>query len=66
MDDLILYIMQLPETSEMRHLSECFNVYTKAFQNMFAVGGTEWLQESWKEALCQEERKERKTESLEM
>lgn len=37
----ILYIMRLPGTGEMRYLSECFNIYTKVFQNVFAVGGME-------------------------
>lgn len=39
MSDLILYMMQLPGTGEMKHLSECLNIYTKVFQHVFAVGG---------------------------
>lgn len=27
-------------------MSECFNIYTKVFQNVFATGGAEWLKES--------------------
>lgn len=59
MNDLILYMMQLPGTGEMRHLSECLNIYTKVFQHVFAVGGNA-IKDSLETSLLSEgkERKE--------
>lgn len=60
----ILYIMRLPGTGEMRYLSEYFNIYTKVFQNVFAVGGMEWLKERLETSLVSEGKKRKENRQL--